>query len=181
MNYKDIFERMHPDFFEEERIRHLPENNVFAELILDLHDDTVSAAYSIVFPESITFGVFDGDLSVIHDAVKLVNDNWVQYFNRGDRFFCAFDKDKIVSFCNLDDMGIYDGIHIGGPGCVGTIPEYRKRGIGLEMVRQATELLKKDGYDLSWIHFTHLDQWYMKLGYQVILRWNCRGVVDIDC
>lgn len=76
--------------------------------------------------------------------------------------------------------GAYDdGIHIGGPGCVGTIPEYRRRGIGLEMIRRATEILRKDGYDLSWIHYTPLERWYSKLGYRAILRWNCRGFVSV--
>ena len=65
--------------------------------------------------------------------------DWVPYFSRGTRILCAFDTGHIVSFCILDDMGTYDGVHIGGPGCVGTVPEYRKRGIGLETVRLATD------------------------------------------
>ena len=65
--------------------------------------------------------------------------DWVPYFSPSNRFLCAFAQDKIVSFCILDDMGTYDGFHIGGPGCVGTVPEYRKRGIGLETVRLATD------------------------------------------
>ena len=173
MNYKDIFDRMNPNFFKEERIRRRPEGDICTELILDLH--AAPTASPAVLPESITFGMFDGDLSLIHDAVRKVDTDWIQYFNADSRFFCAYDKGKIVSFCILEDMGTYDRVHIGGPGCVGTVPEYRKRGIGLEMVRQATEILSKEGYDLSWIHFTHLDRWYSKLGYQVILRWNCHG------
>lgn len=178
MNYKAIFDRMNPDFFRDEKIRRLSERDIFTELVLDLHDAAATAtAFPVLCPKNITFGAFHGDLSVIHDAVRKVDADWVQYFNRGNRFLCAFDKGKVVSFCILDDMGTYDGAHIGGPGCVGTVPEYRKRGIGLEMIRMATEQFRKDGYDLSWVHFTHLDRWYSRLGYQVVLRWNCHGFV----
>ena len=176
MNYKDIFNRMNTDFFKEERIRRFSENDLFSELVLHLHE-TASAASPAQSPENITFGPFHGDLSVIQDAVRKVRADWVQYFSRDNRVLCAFDKDKIVSFCILDDMGTYDGIHIAGPGCVGTIPEYRKRGIGLETVRLATEILRKEGYDLSWVHFTQEERWYSKLGYQTVLRWNCHGFV----
>ena len=56
-----------------------------------------------------------------------------------------------------------------------TIPEYRKKGIGLEMVRRATMLLKEENFDISWIHYTHLRHWYEKLGYLTILEWNSKG------
>ena len=74
-------------------------------------------------------------------------------------------------------MGHFNGLNIGGPGCVGTIPEYRRRGIGLEMVRLATEILRNDGFDLSWIHYTHLEHWYMKLGYKPVLKWNSSSIL----
>lgn len=37
------------------------------------------------------------------------------------------------------------------------------------------DYLKRDGFDLSWIHYTHLEKWYMKLGYEPVLHWNCKG------
>lgn len=58
-----------------------------------------------------------------------------------------------------------------------TLPEFRRRGIGLEMVRLATQTLKQDGFDLSWIHYTHLADWYSRLGYQPVLRWNSGGLL----
>ena len=138
MNYKDIFNRMNPGFFREERICRLPENGLYSELVLHLHE-TARPASPVQCPESIAFGLINGDLSVLREAVRKVRTDWVPYFSPSNRFLCAFDQDKIVSFCILDDMGTYDGVHIGGPGCVGTVPEYRKRGIGLETVRLATD------------------------------------------
>ncbi len=66
---------------------------------------------------------------------------------------------------------------IGGPGCVGTLPEYRDRGIGLTMVRNVTGILKEELYDYSYIHYTYETAWYAKLGYRTVLRWNGKGFV----
>ena len=75
-------------------------------------------------------------------------------------------------------MGSFRGLKIGGPGCVGTVPEYRRQGIGLRLVQLATGILKDQGYDLSYIHYTAVAPWYAKLGYQTVLKWNGRGFLD---
>ena len=41
----------------------------------------------------------------------------------------------------------------------------------------ATEMLKDEGYDISYIHYTHLENWYGRLGYKTVVRWNGRGVI----
>ncbi|MCM1333944.1 MAG: GNAT family N-acetyltransferase [Bacteroides sp.] len=175
MRYSDMFHCLNPGFFEEERIRALPEDLIFTELVMDLRGESPSGTPPVL--GGITFGEYRGALSSLHSAVRRVDEDWVKYFREGDRFYCAFDGDRIVSFCGLPDMGRFRELRVGGPGCVGTIPEYRGRGIGLEMVRLATETLRRDGYDLSWIHYTHLEGWYAKLGYRPILRWNSGGIV----
>lgn len=176
MIYTELFNNMHPGFFQEENIRTMPEDWIFAELVMDLGGE-VPKVSPLPYTNGITFGEYHGEIETLRDAVRQVNTDWVQYFNEGGRFFCAFDRESIVAFCDLSDMGRFHGLHIGGPGCVGTIPEYRKQGIGLEMVRRATEIFKKEGYDLSWIHYTHLEKWYMKLGYQPVLHWNSKGIL----
>lgn len=176
MNYIELFNYLHPGFFREESIRALPKDLVFTELVMDLRGDLPNAP-PFNCPNGIVFGEYYGELAALWEAVRCVDEDWVQYFKEGDRFYCAFDEETIVAFCGLTDMGRYRGIHIGGPGCVGTIPEYRCRGIGLKMVRLATETLRRDGFDLSWIHYTHLAHWYMKLGYQPVFRWNSGGIL----
>lgn len=176
MNYAELFQNMHPDFFRQESIRTLPGDRVFTELVMDLRGDLPNMTPPDR-PDGIVFGEYRGELAALRNAVRRVDEDWVRYFREGDRFYCAFDGEKIISFCGLSDMGRFQGLHIGGPGCVGTIPEFRGRGIGLEMVRLATGTLRKDGFDLSWIHYTHLAQWYMKLGYQPVLRWNSGGIL----
>ncbi len=83
---------------------------------------------------------------------------------------CGYFNGKVVSFCLVENMGTHTinekTIKVGGPGCVGTLPEYRDKGIGLMMVKKATQLLRDEGYDYSYIHFTCVAQWYAKLGYK---------------
>ena len=176
MNYTELFHYLHPNFFQEESIRSMPKDWIFTELVLNLRKDLpdVMPPHSL---NGITFGEYHGELAALQNAVHQVDEDWVQYFKEGYRFYCAFEGGTIIAFCNLADMGWFQGLHIGGPGCVGTIPEFRGRGIGLEMVRLATETLRQDGFDLSWIHYTHLAHWYMKLGYQSVLRWNSGGII----
>lgn len=176
MDYTELFHSLHPGFFQEEGIRSMPGDRVFTELVMDLRGEPPDTMPPCC-PDGITFGEYCGELRALHDAVSRVDKDWVQYFRAGRRFYCAFSGDRIVSFCDLADMGRVLNLHIGGPGCVGTIPGFRGQGIGLEMVRQATETLRQDGFDLSWIHYTHLAHWYMKLGYQPVLRWNSGGIL----
>ncbi len=176
MDYTELFHSLHPGFFREESIRAMPADRVFTELTLDLRGDPPEITPPD-FPSGISFGEYHGDLAALRNAVRRVDEDWVQYFGEGDRFYCAFDGERIAAFCSLSDMGRFRGLRIGGPGCVGTVPEYRRRGIGLEMVRLATETLRRDGFDLSWIHYTHLENWYRKLGYRPVLRWNSGGIL----
>lgn len=61
-------------------------------------------------------------------------------------------------------------------GCVGTLPEYRDRGIGLTMVKHVTGILREEGYDYSYIHYTYLAPWYEKLGYKTVIKWGRNGI-----
>lgn len=177
MNYTKLFQSLHPGFFQEESISTMPRDWVFTELVMDLRGDLPNVTPPCDL-NGIVFGEYHGEIAALRDAVHQVDEDWVQYFKEGYRYYCAFDEERIIAFCNLADMGRFQGLHIGGPGCVGTIPEFRRRGIGLEMVRLATETLRQDGFDLSWIHYTHLADWYRKLGYQPVLRWNSGGILE---
>jgi GNAT superfamily N-acetyltransferase len=175
MKWRELFDAMHPCFFEEEEVRGLDQEDEFVEQIMLLKDFSADAA-SLPCPEGITFGIAEGRGEDLAEAVAKVDEDWVQYFGGDSPVFCAFENDMIVSFCCLDDMGTHQGLRISGPGCVGTIPECRGRGIGLRMVQLATEYLKQHGYDASYIHFTHIGHWYAKLGYETILKWNRNGI-----
>ena len=179
--YIDLFNQLHPHYFEHSFIRNMPDEDVYEEMLLDLH--TFSADdVEIAVPEGITFGFFSGDIENLRRAVAEVDDGWVKYYNNPSHAYCAFDGERVVSFCDVDEMGTFRfggrDVKIGGPGCVGTIPSYRKRGFGLKMVQGATQVLKDRGYDYGYIHYTGVGPWYAKLGYRVILRWNGKGFVD---
>ncbi len=176
IDYTALFHALHPGFFQQEYIRSLPPEDILEEQLLDLRTFQPDQL-TIPCPVGITFGMFHGDIAALHAAVSEVDENWVQYFSKGDHVYCAFDGDKVVSFCLVDEFGQYDGLRIGGPGCVGTIPAYRKQGIGLKMVQNATAILKESGFDMSYIHYTHVGHWYARLGYKTILRWNSQGLI----
>ena len=177
MNYAAMFHALQPGFFEKDYIRSLPPEHIFDEQVLELHTFQEDAV-QLNCPAHITFGLYSGDVAALQEAVRLVDEDWVQYFQHGDKVFCAFDGEQVVSFCILDDFGEYEGLRVGAPGCVGTIPAYRKQGIGLKMVQKATAILKAQGYDLGWIHYTHVGHWYARLGYKTVVRWNAKGIVE---
>ena len=178
VNYRKLFDSMFPGFFNETGIKSMAEKSIYAELVMDLRKAAPKpAAYPC--PDSIVFDIFHGEIEKLTEAVGRVDQEWIRYFGGKNRTFCAFEKDTIASFCILEDWGRQGTLRIGGPGCVGTVQKYRKRGIGLEMVRRATNILKDEGFDISWIHYTHLQDWYEKLGYQTVLKWNCKGIFPV--
>ncbi len=175
-----LFHSMHPNFFEQEYIQSLSENWTFEEMFLRLEEfDTHK--YEKELDASITIGFFDGDRTELLKAVEQVESDWVEFFCGEDRVLCAYLDGKVVSFCHVRDMGTYNingqTLKIGGPGCVGTLPEYRDKGIGLMMVKKATQILKEEGYDYSYIHYTYVAQWYAKLGYETVLKWTKNGIL----
>lgn len=176
MNYADLFNAIQPGFFEKEYIRSLPPEDIFDEQVLDLH--AWQEGEPVPCPEHIAFGFYKGDAETLQAAVRAVDEDWVQWFGKVDRVFCAFDGDRVASFCILDSFGEADGQKVGAPGCVGTVPAYRRQGIGLRMVQLATTILKDEGYDLSWIHYTHVGHWYARLGYKTVVSWNSQGIVE---
>ena len=177
MDHEQLFGQMFSGFFQEPGIAGQPEDRVFAELAMDLRRETPRLT-AFVRPDGLVFDVYRGEPLALADAVSRVDEGWTKYFDGSEPAFCALDRGRIAAFCLLSDWGSHGGIHVGGPGCVGTVPEYRRKGIGLELVRQATCLLKEQGFDISWIHYTHLERWYQKLGYRTVLQWNRNGILS---
>lgn len=180
MDYAALFEHLHPDFFDQDYLKSLPEDLIYRECILNLKDWKEKNEENL--PKGTTFGYFKGSLEEIRKAAGRVVADWPEFFNEGDRFYCGFLDGRMASFCMIEDMGTFQTekgiVKIGGPGCVGTLPEYRRRGIGLQMVANVTQILKEEGYDLSYIHYTGVADWYGKLGYHTVLSWNGKGILS---
>ncbi|MCM1166773.1 MAG: GNAT family N-acetyltransferase [Lachnospiraceae bacterium] len=179
-DFTALFNALHPNFFESAHIRALPEEYVFEEMILPL-DEFDPSVYERRL-DGVSFGFYGGGLDELRAAVAKVDGDWLQYFNETDCVFCGLVEGKIASFCHIYDMGEHSvngrNLKIGVPGCVGTVPEYRNKGIGLTMVKCATQILKDEGCDISYIHYTGVAQWYAKLGYRTAIRWNRKGIKD---
>jgi len=174
-----LFNSIYPDHFDREVVRNLPEELYFDEMILPLNEFDLHK-YDKKFEDNISFGFYEGDLDEIKNEVEKVVQYWGQSFNGKHRIYCGYIDGKVASFCLVKNMGVYNinglDLKIGGPGCVGTLPEYRHKGIGLTMVKYVTQILKDEGYDYSYIHFTGVAPWYGKLGYKTSIKWSKNGV-----
>ena len=177
MDHRALFHHLHPGFFDRDYIKALPENETYAEMILPLKGFSPDQR-EIPVPEGVAFGPYEGSLTALLEAVRQVEEAWAPIYQKGGRVYCAMDGGKIASFCLIEDMGTFEGLRIGGPGCVGTVPACRRKGIGLKMVQNVTAILKRESYDLSCIHYTGVAPWYGKLGYETVLRWNRNGFLN---
>lgn len=129
------------------------------------------------------YGWYNGDPETLRKAVAEVDEDWVQYFEDGCRCYAATVEGETASFCLVS----YDAQNyltdafgrVGMPGCVGTVPKYRGKGIGIELVARVTEHLKNEGMDISFIFFTGVADWYRKLGYEVFVT-EVFGRKDLD-
>lgn len=145
----------------------------FVEMGMDISGFRADTAHA---PDNANYRFFDGEHSELLRAVGEVDEEWVQYFTDDNKVFCAFKNNELASFCIVDEEVhclLSDGKNkVGSIGCVGTLPRFRKQGIGLYMVELATEFLAEKGCDNSFIHCTHLEKWYGKLGYKTFLKYG---------
>jgi GNAT superfamily N-acetyltransferase len=183
MNKQDsilLLDSLYPKFFEREDVCNIPDELIFDEMILSL-DKFESHKYDKNLEDNISFGYFEGDIDELKKIVERVVQHWAQFYDAKQRIYCGYIDGKIASFCLIVDMGVHNingrEVKIGGPGCVGTLPEYRNKGIGLTMVKNVTQILKAEGYDYSYIHFTGVAPWYEKLGYKISVKWTKNGIV----
>ena len=78
-------------------------------------------------------------------------------------FVCAFHADRLIGFVNLAWDG---GIHAFVLDTV-VHPEFRRRGIGIGLVKRAAEIARKRG--MEWLHVDfepHLQSFYDKCGFR---------------
>ena len=78
-DYIDLFNMMHPGFFEEERIKNIPDTAVCEEMILPLAEFDKSS-YDKKLDGSVMFGYFTGDCGELKKDVLRVADDWGKYF-----------------------------------------------------------------------------------------------------
>ncbi len=175
-----LFNHIKPDFFQRDYIRNRPDENIFDEMLLKLSDFDINK-YSKQFGSEISFGYYEGDLTELKKEIAKVDEVWPEFFDGSQKIYCGFINGQVASFCMLENFGVFEingqKAKFAGPGCVGTLPEFRDKGIGLTMVNKATQIIKELGYDYSYIHYTGVPGWYAKIGYETILRWNKNGTV----
>ena len=170
-----LFDEMHPNFFARDYIRAIPREEEFAEMVLALPAFS-ELEVSVPVPANASFRLWKGDLAPLKEAAARVVPHWADLYDGAHRVLCGYVGEELASFCMLEDFGEHGGLRIAGPGCVGTLPEHRRKGVGLRMVQLATRMLRDEGYDLSWIHYTGVAPWYARLGYRTVLTWGAEGI-----
>ena len=147
-------------------------SNGCVEMELDLKDFSAESA-DMSFPEDTEYRLYSGDRTALLEAVEKVDPDWVEYFRYAEDVFAAYYKGRLAGMCILgfDDLCLVsgDGFKTGNIGCVGVVPEFRRKGIGLAMVARAAELLKSRNCANAFIHYTHLENWYGRLGAKAVV------------
>lgn len=133
--------------------------------------------FSPALPETdIAYDFYSGEHRKLTEAVASVDEEWVQYFEENCNAYCGFKNGEIACFC-LVDFDVLCPISdekskVTSIGCVGTVPKFRRKGYGLKMVENATLISKEKGCSKGFIHQTHLESWYGRLGYKTFLRYS---------
>ncbi len=150
------------DFFEKR-------GYILDDMVADMCGEAGELKLDMPLPAGVEFGNEPGGSERLKAAVSSVDEDWVQYFGEGE-IFCAYSGGEIASFCTIEDdvtCIFSDGkTRMGSIGCVGTVPEFRRRGIGLAMVAEASRELLRRGCGKIFIHYTGVYDWYARIGYR---------------
>ncbi|NLD93587.1 MAG: GNAT family N-acetyltransferase [Fibrobacter sp.] len=114
------------------------------------------------------FAVESDKLSLLN-AVMETEPTWRYYFEAcSDPILVATDHNKIIGFIiiSLDDaLKKFEEKKVGSIGCIGVIPEYRKRGVGRQLVVHGLKWLKRQACLFVEARYVWDIQWYEKLGF----------------
>ena len=122
-------------------------------------------------PEEIAFRTMPVNDAVL-DAVAMVDGTWRKTYESTDEdVLCVMHGEKIAGFCIPSAFRRFcNDRETGSVSCIGVLPAYRRRGIGLAMTAHAAKLLRDDGCTRAELLYTAIPQWYEKLGFAVMHR-----------
>ena len=144
-------------------------------MVLDL--DEFSYSYigtEYRYPENVVYEIYnDRDYIQLINAVSSVEPKWITHYTKASDILVAKKEGRIVGFtsfnCDAQTLVTTDYDKTGMLQYVGVIPHERNKGIGMNMIACATQILKNSSCSKAFIDYTCLDKWYSKLGYQDFL------------
>ena len=130
------------------------------------------SALTIPKPENVTYRfATESDREALLKAVEQVVPEWVGlYKGYCGETLLAVCNGEIAAFEMIEEHGGFfctEAKKHGSIGCVGTVPQYRRRGIGLDMTAQSVRILKDRGCDRVQLLYLVFDKWYGKLGFKI--------------
>jgi len=126
-------------------------------------------------PETVVFRfATEKDSVLLLNAVQKAEPAWKDFFiSPSEPILIAFHAGEIAGFEFLSPKGgrfVKPESRTGSIGCVGVVPEERKKGIGRQLVSKGAEWLKLQGCMNIELRYVALVDWYQKIGFEVIRR-----------
>jgi len=108
--------------------------------------------------------------SKLREAVASVEPKWLPKYSDCSRAFIAADGDEIAAFMLINDdsdtLATSEESRTGQPEYLGTVPKYRNRHIGTNMLLKGIDIMKKAGCTEVYIDYTSEDTWYSRIGFE---------------
>lgn len=144
------------------------------DMVLNLHEFSLQTLALRPQPDGVIFRMASPkELCDVRVAVAQTEPYWVRFYAGDISVFVAEFEGEIVGFVLLlSDMCFATNFlgRVGGLGCLGVVPKWREKGIGLRLAAHATQALLERGMDWSYLGYTWLEDWYGRLGYRVYAR-----------
>ena len=136
-----------------------------------------------IFPPDVSFTYYNKEnKNELITAVNTVEPKWCDRFINAQSVVVAVKDNCIVGFLrlNTDAQTLIsdDNNKVGMIEYVGVLPEYRKTGIGTNIVAYGVQLLKNASCTDAFIEYTSLDTWYSRIGFEEFI-WFWMGFKNI--
>ncbi|MDF2941498.1 MAG: hypothetical protein K0S01_356 [Herbinix sp.] len=160
-------------FFEKRGYR---SDGISVNMTMRLNDFSINTIQMPKAPDTVLFRYATAeDKAKLLPAVAEVEAEWVKYYEHSEEpILIAVEGSDVLGFeiisANMDTFYSDERDTIGAVGCVGVVPQVRKRGIGLQLVALGIEVLKKNDCDEVFIGYTYYENWYALLGHKTSER-----------
>jgi len=141
-------------------------------MYLDLENDqTADYEQKYICSPGIKFMFCQKEMhSKLIEAVASVEPKWTAKYSDCSRAFIALEGDEIASFMLINDdshtLATSEDSRTGQPEYLGTVPKFRNRHIGTNMLLKGIDIMRRSGCTEVYIDYTSEDTWYSRIGFE---------------